>query len=363
VAGGGSGGGPVSAQLDGGPVRAHLDGRPVRILIFSFAHGHAVSYARLLAARADVDVAVSDPDHATAPDDAPRGRELAEAIGVRYFGTYEAAFGWQPDAVVVTSETSRHRELTLRAFGAGADVLCEKPLATSLADARAMVEAAEAADRVLMTAYPVRFSLAVQDAMARVRRGEVGEVLAIRGTNNGKLPSDRAWFVDPVAAGGGALVDHVVHCAQLIDELLGECPRSVRAVSNTVFHARLSPEVETGGIVSLVYPSGVVASIDCSWSWPDSAPNWGGLTLEVAGTRGVICVDPFAQHVGGFDRSGAVWQDCGADLDEAMLAEFVSAVRAHRVPEPDGRTGLRTFAVADAALRSARAGVPVTLDD
>lgn len=337
------------------------ENRPLRIAILSFAHGHSVSYAKVLSARSDVELIVADPDGAAATDDALRGRELADSIGVRYLDTYEAAFAWQPDAVIVTSETSRHRELTLRAIQAGADVLCEKPLATSLDDARAMVEAADAADRLLMTAYPVRFSPAVQDAIARLGRRELGDVLAIRGTNNGKIPSDRAWFINPDAAGGGALVDHLVHCAQLIDELLGEEPRSVRAVRNTVFHADLAPRVETGGIVALTYPSGVIASIDCSWSWPDSAPNWGGLTLEVTGTGGVIRIDPFAQHVGGFDRDGAVWQDCGDDLDEAMLSEFVDAVRAHRDPEPDGRSGLRTLAIVDAALRSASTGAVVSL--
>lgn len=337
------------------------EGRLLRVAILSFAHGHAVSYARLLAARADVDVVVSDPDGWTAPDAAPRGRQLADSLGVRYLDSYDEAFAWEPDAVIVTSETAQHQELTIRAFQAGADVLCEKPLATSLEDARTMVDAAEAAGRLLMTAYPVRFSPAVQNAIGRVRRQELGEVLAIRGTNNGKIPSDRAWFVDPVVAGGGALVDHVVHCAQLMDELLGEQPGTVRAVRNTVFHADLAPRVETGGIVALSYTSGVIASIDCSWSWPDSAPNWGGLSLEVTCARGVIRVHPFAQHVGGFDRDGAMWVDSGDDLDEAMLAEFVDAVRVQRDPEPDGRSGLRTLAVVDAALRSANSGAPVAL--
>jgi len=330
--------------------------RPLRVAILSFAHGHAVSYARLLAARPDVELVTADPDGATSGGDALRGRALAEAIGVDYVDSYEAALKLKPDAVIVTSETAGHRELVERAVAAGADVLCEKPLATSMTDARAIVAAASASGSILMTAYPVRFSLAFQDALARVRRGELGEVLAIRGANNGKLPSDRGWFIEPDAAGGGALVDHVVHCAQLIDELLAETPHSVRAVDNAVFHARRAPRVETGGVVSLRYPSGVVAAIDCSWSWPDSAPNWGGLTLDVIGTKGSIHVAPFAQHVAGFDRDGAIWEDCGADLDEAMLDEFVAAVRAQRTPVPDGASGVRTLAIVDAALRSARAG-------
>lgn len=335
--------------------------RPLRVAILSFAHGHAVSYARVLAARGDVEVVATDPEGAQALDGVRRGRELADSLGVHYLDSFEAALETKPDAVIVTSETARHRELVLRAVAAGAAVLCEKPLATSLEDARAMIDGARAADCILMMAYPVRFSLAFQDALTRVRLGEIGDVLAIRGTNNGKLPSDRAWFVDPDAAGGGALVDHLVHCAQLIDELLAEKPHSVRAVCNTVFHSRRAARVETGGIVSLGYPSGVIAAIDFSWSWPESAPNWGGLTLEVIGTTGTIRIAPFAQHIDGFDRNGPVWHDCGADLDDAMLAEFLAAVRAHRAPEPDGLSGLRTLAIVEAALRSARSGSPVAV--
>jgi predicted dehydrogenase len=207
----------------------------------------------------------------------------------------------------------------------------------------------------------VRFSPTFQQTVRAIRAGEIGDVLAIRGTNNGKLPSDRAWFVDPAESGGGALVDHVVHCAQLIDELLGTSPESVRAVGNRVFHADRDLRVETGGVVSLTYPGNVIASIDCSWSWPDSAPNWGGLTLDVVGTEGSIRIAPFIEHVGGYDSDGAVWHDYGPDLDRLMIAEFVDAVRNGRAAVPDGRSGLRTLAIVDAALRSADTAVPVRL--
>lgn len=334
------------------------EGRPLKVAVLSFAHTHAIGYCRALSRRADIELVVTDPDGASAPDAALRGSALAEQLGVRYLPTYEEALAWGPDAVIVTAENVRHRALVEAAAAAGAHILCEKPLATTVEDAEAMLAAAERAGVTLMTAYPVRFAPAFADLLHRVRGGALGTLLAVKGTNNGKVPSDRAWFTDPALAGGGALVDHVVHCADLLDELLGEQPATVHAVANRILHPEAS--VETGGLVTAVYPSGVVATIDCSWSVPDAAPTWGGLTFQVTGTRGSVTIAPFAEHVAGQTGDGAVWVPTGDDLDAAMLQEFVTAVRVGRSAVPDGGVGLRTLQVVDAARRSAAGGGVVT---
>lgn len=328
--------------------------RPLRVAVLSFAHTHAIGYCRALAGRADIDLVVTDPDGASAPDDAPRGAALADSLGVRYVQSYTDALAWGPDAVIVTAENARHRELVEAAAAVGAHILCEKPLATTVEDAEAMLAAVERAGVTLMTAYPVRFAPSFADLLHRVRSGQLGTLLAVKGTNNGKLPAERAWFTDPALSGGGALVDHVVHCADLLDELLGEQPDSVHAVANRILHP--GSAVETGGLVTAVYPSGVVATIDCSWSVPQSAPTWGGLTLQVTGTRGSVTIAPFAPHLGGQTLNGPVWVPLGADLDAAMLDEFVDAVRSGRPATPDGQVGLRTLRVVDAARRSAATG-------
>ncbi len=334
---------------------------PLKIAVLSFAHPHAIGYCRLLAGRADVDLIVTDPDGASAPDAALRGEALAASLGVRYVADYDAALAWGPDAVIVTAENARHRTLVEAAAAAGAHILCEKPLATTVADGRAMLDAVERAGVTLMTAYPVRFAPSFVDARARVRAGHLGDIIGVRGTNNGKLPADRAWFTDPVLAGGGALVDHVVHCADLLDDLLGDLPTTVRAVSNQLLHGGQGLRVETGGLVTATYPSGVVATIDCSWTMPENAPTWGGLTLQITGTKGTVTIAPFAPHLSGQTVDGPVWEGVGDDLDALMLAEFLDAVRSGRAAVPDGRVGLRTLQVAAAALRSAADGQPVDL--
>ncbi|MFF1572330.1 Gfo/Idh/MocA family protein [Leifsonia sp. NPDC058292] len=341
---------------------AVADRRKLKVAVLSFAHTHAIGYSRLLAGRDDIELVITDPDGASAPDDSPRGADLAGMLGVPYVHSYEEALAWGPDAVIVTAENARHRSLVEQAAAAGAHILCEKPLATTVDDARAMVAAAERAGVTLMTAYPVRFASSFRDAVARVRSGQLGTVVGVKGTNNGKIPlADRAWFTDPALSGGGALVDHVVHCADLLDELLGELPATVRAVSNRMLHADSGVQVETGGLVTAVYPSGVVATIDCSWSVPDSAATWGGVTLQITGTRGTITVAPFAQHVSGYDLGGPVWTGTGDDLDAAMLGEFLHAVREGRPAVPGGDVGVRTLQIVAAAQASAATGQPVAV--
>ncbi|WP_303709627.1 MULTISPECIES: Gfo/Idh/MocA family protein [Microbacterium] len=336
--------------------------RPLRIAVLSFAHTHALSYVHALQQMPGVELIAADPDGASAPDDAPRGATLAAELGVAYVETYDEAFAWGPDAVVVAAENSRHRALVEQAAAAGVHVLCEKPLATTVEDAIAMRDACDRAGVLLMVAYPVRFSPAVRDAVAELRSGRLGTILGVTGINNGKLPQDRAWFTDPALAGGGALVDHVVHCADLLDELLGERAQTVRAVSNSILHGERDLAVETGGLVTIQYPSGVIATIDCSWSWPLSSPTWGGLTLEVVAERGTVTVSPFAKGVAGHDAHGETWTPVGADLDALLLEEFVQAVRAGRQPQPDAGVGIRTVEIVKAAQESAsRAGTPIPL--
>lgn len=333
-----------------------MSGRRTKVAVLSFAHGHANGYLRNLAARPDVEVVATDPEWKSSTDHVPRGPQVAEELGVRYLDSYVDALDWGPDAVVVCSENTRHRELVELAAAARAHVLCEKPMATTVADAEAMLAATRAAGVHLMVAFPVRFAPAFETLRAKVRAGELGTVQGIVGTNNGMLPLDRAWFTDPALSGGGSMVDHVVHCADMIDSLLGEAAASVYAVSNRILYADAAVDVETGGLVTVTYPSGVIATIDCSWSQPRTAPTWGGLTLEVVGTKGSVRIAPFATHVGGYGPDGAVWLAYGPDFDASMIDEFITAIRDGRSPQPDGAVGVRTTAIMAAALESARTG-------
>src|SRR3712207_6140011 len=160
----------------------------VRVGIVSFAHVHAPPYASVLASLDSASfVGISDSD-------ASRGREASQRFGVSFFedarGLFEAV-----DAVVICSENRDHARDAIAALESGVDVLCEKPIATTLGDARAMIRASEEAGRQLRVAFPVRYLPAVRHAREVVRSGGLGRILAVNGTNHGKIPG--GWFLDP----------------------------------------------------------------------------------------------------------------------------------------------------------------------
>lgn len=345
------------------PASSPRAGDPLKVGVLSLAHVHAATYAAVLRDRLDVDLMVADPDAATAPADEKRGSALAAELGVRLVATYDELFRWGPDAVIVCSETSRHRELIELAARNGVPILCEKPLATTGDDARAIVAACQQAGVTLMVAYPVRFHPAFRSLRSTIRSGRLGRVLSTSGTNNGQAPiASRRWFVDPELAGGGSLMDHTVHLADLLDDLLDARPVEVYAQTNRIVHAG-EVVVETGGLVVVTYDDGTVSTIDCSWSAPASYPSWGGLTLTVECEGGSVDFDAFSDRVELYDDGlGRMrWLDSGTDLDALMLDAFLTGVRGARQVQPDGAVGYRTLQVVLAAYESAASGEPVTL--
>jgi predicted dehydrogenase len=323
----------------------------------SAAHVHADTYADLLKQMPDVDlIGLADRDQA-------RGRAFAELHSVPFLGDLTALLGNRPDAVVVTSENSRHRADVEAAASVGAHVLCEKPLATSVEDARAIVDACSGAGVRLMTAFPMRFSAPAARVAASLASGEIGPVRAVSAVNQGQIPTPhRAWFGDRELAGGGAITDHTVHVLDLLRWLLHAEPVEVWATSNHILHASRT-EVETGAIVSVTFSDGTIASIDCSWSRPDNYPTWGGLGLELVGERGVLDVDAFRQRFAVFDarEPGVSWTFWGSDADRGMVRAFLDAVRNGSEPPVTGLDGLRAVEVVQAAYRSLEAGGPIRL--
>ncbi|MBX7233071.1 MAG: Gfo/Idh/MocA family oxidoreductase [Caldilineales bacterium] len=328
----------------------------MKLGLLSFAHIHAEAYAHHLRHLPGVEfLGIAD-------DDAVRGQDAAHRYGARFFPTYAELLAEQPDGVVVCSENARHRPLVEMAAQSGAHILCEKPLATTLADAQAMVEVCERAGVLLMTAFPMRFSAALLEIKALIDRGGLGFIHACTTTNQGQLPRRyRQWFVDKALAGGGSATDHVVHLADALRWLLGQEVTEVYAQLNRIIHSEV--EVETGGLVMLTFGDGTFASIDCSWSRPANWPTWGGLTMNLIGDKAVVEVDAFRQNLAAFSNrpQHPEWLAWGSDADRAMLLDFVAAIRDRRPPLVGGLDGLRAVEIVQAVYCSADAGHPVAL--
>jgi predicted dehydrogenase len=329
----------------------------MKIGILSFAHHHAEAYIQNLPLLPGVEII------GLADDDRQRGERMAWQFKARLFDSYEALLAARPDGVVICSENNTHRPLVEMAAGAKVHVLSEKPLATTLNDARAIVEACNRAGVKLMTAFPMRFSTPLLEVKARLDAGDLGQVYCFNATNQGQMPrKHRDWFVDKELAGGGAVMDHTVHLADLMRWYLGSEIVEVYAQTNHIFHAD-EVDVETGGLLMLTFANGVFATIDCSWNKPPYYPTWGGLTFELVTARGAVMVDAFKQNLTVYrhDLQRPAWAYWGSDANQAMLAEFVAALREDRPPRVTGMDGYRAVEATLAAYESAKSGQPVRL--
>lgn len=328
----------------------------MRVGILSAAHVHADAYVgNFRAAGADV-VGVCD-------DDADRGTRWAAEHAVPWMESVDALFAAGVDAVAVCSETSHHLALVERAAAEGVAILCEKPLATTEDDAHRLVETCARAGVPLMTAFPMRFSPPLIEGAALLRDGGLGRLRSCVGTNQSVLPTKHgAWFADPRLAGGGAVMDHSVHLADIYRWYLGADPVEVYAVTNRVLHAD-QVEVETGALLMLTYADGTFATIDASWSRPHDYPTWGGLTLSLLGEHGTVDIDAFSQHLttqGGPDGPLA-WPPWGTDANQGLIDAFLATARGETPPAVTGDDGLAATKIALAAYRSAQSGKPIRL--
>lgn len=171
-----------------------------RIGIMSFAHMHARSYAACLNELAEADLAaVWDDNHA-------RGKKAAKEFGSVFVSDLKKFLALDTQGVIVTSENVGHRALVEAAAAAGKWVLCEKPLAPTVADAKAIVTACKRAKVGLGTAFPVRYSTPMKTVRQMLVSGEYGEMYAASSTNNGQFPG--GWFGKQAMSGGGATMDH-----------------------------------------------------------------------------------------------------------------------------------------------------------
>jgi predicted dehydrogenase len=271
--------------------------------------------------------------------------------------------------VVVCSANVDHRAHVELAAGHGCHVLCEKPLATTLEDARAMIAACSRGEVQLHVAFVSRFLPMVARAREAVRGGRLGELVGLVGGNRGRPPLPPAyppWITDQVAAGGGALIDHSVHVTDAMRHVSG---LEVTAVSAEAGELLWGSGVDDAAIVSLRFDNGAVGSVDPSWSVPADHPWDYDFHLRLVGTEGSLDLNDGAEALrvvstreGG--PRGLRHASFAQDADRDMLEAFLASVRAGSVQQPcaTGEDGLRALEVALAGYRSSSLREVVELD-
>jgi predicted dehydrogenase len=272
-------------------------------------------------------------------------------------------------AVAIATPVSTHAPMGIAALRAGKHVLIEKPLATSVADARQLVDTAKEVGRTLMVDHTYIYSGPIQRIKQILESGDIGDV----------------YFIDSVRINLG-LFQHDVnvvwdlapHDLSILDYLLGRLPRSVAAFGTC--HADAKQEIEDVAYLNLDFSGGLLASFHVNWLSPVKVRHF-----IIGGSRKSIVYDDLepTERLKIYDRgitingdvearrgvlvgyrTGDVWSPHIPQTEPLarLVSHFAECIRENKTPLTDGEAGLRIVQILDAAQRSIKAqGGRITL--
>ncbi|UXN61668.1 Gfo/Idh/MocA family protein [Phyllobacterium zundukense] len=287
-----------------------------------------------------------------------RGRKYAADHNIPKSVTTLDALVSDPDvdAVYISTTNELHKDQVLAAAKAGKHVLCEKPLATSLADARAMVEACRAANVVFATNHHLRNAAshtAMRDAIAA---GKIGTPLAAKVFHAGYLPPHlQGWRLDRPEAGGGVILDITVHDTDTLRYVLGDNPVEATAFAQKSGLAKAGLEDAVMGVMR--FKSGVVALFHDGFT-----TKYAETGFEVHGTEGsLVGRNVMTQRpIGTVTLRNADGETElkleQKNLYETGIAKFHAAMAGKGKPAASGEDGLWSLAAGLAVTEAARTG-------
>ncbi|HRE47041.1 MAG TPA: Gfo/Idh/MocA family oxidoreductase [Aggregatilineales bacterium] len=301
-----------------------------------------------------------------------------------YFTDYETLFKEaKPTLVSIALPNALHAPVSIAAMAAGADVLCEKPLAMTSAEVHEMVKTAEHYGRRLMVSYNHRYRADVfwiRRLMAEGRLGRIYQIEASWRRETG-IPG-WGWFGSQAMSGGGAMIDLGVHVLDMALWLL-DYPKvvSVNGATRSLFGKRGQKvwgearwlkdassvfDVDDGGIGFLRLGTGVTMVLQATWA-EHKMPNEDLIRLEIQGSEGTAILSvpnytkqdtvTFYTEIGGAPVTVTPhirWD--GHWFHERLIAEIVTAIQTDTPPPTTGEQGLVGVQVIEAIYHAAQSG-------
>ncbi len=291
---------------------------------------------------------------------AKRAKDMAAHFGATHAMTkLEDALALEPDAVSICTPNYLHAPQTIAALKAGAHVLCEKPMAVSVAEARAMLRAARAAKRQLMIAHNQRFVPAHSRAREILTGGELGEVVAFTtsfahgGPEGWSVDGAESFFFKKKEAVLGAMGDLGVHKLDLIRYILGDEVKQIGALVDTL--ARPWCRVDDAAFATMAMASGALGQMFVGWIH----------TRPGATNATVIYCQKGQLHLMDNQDYPLVIKRTGGEVSHVTLPKaansgvidgFVDAIRSGKPNPIPGEEGARSLAAVMACVESSRTG-------
>lgn len=334
-----------------------------------------------LIGRKHLGILKSDPAFEVAgiADPSPQAEAYARESGFALFADTEALLDkTKPDGVIIAGPNATHRQTALAAIARGIPAIVEKPVADTIADALAIVEAAAKAKVPMLTGHHRRHNPIMQAARDFVASGALGQIAAATGTWLHRKPDDYfdvAWRREK---GGGPILINAIHDIDCLRMVVGEIETVQASVARNV---RGFPVEDTAAAV-LTFANGALGTFIVSdaaaspWNWEATSresaitPSEIENCFTVSGTKGSLAI-PQLQHWS-YDRPDGAWADPltrrtlpvrHADPYPRQLHHFARVIRGEEAPVIDAAEGTRTLAATLAIAESAKTGRPVRVSD
>jgi predicted dehydrogenase len=272
----------------------------------------------------------------------------------------------QVDVVYVVLPNGMHAEYTVRAAQAGKHVLCEKPMASSVAECQQMIDASHQAGKKLMIGYRLQYEPYNREAIRLARSGALGGLKAFMASNGQAQGDPSQWRLNRKLAGGGALVDVGIYCLNAARYLSGEEPSQVAALIHSTPRDPRFREVEEQVDFLMRFPSGLQATCTTSYGFH------GSKRFRLVGESAWLEMDPAFPYQGQQLRLGhkAAAGD-GEQIDQHVLTprnhfaaemdHLAACLNTGRRPRTPGEEGMQDVRIMTAIYQAAQRGRPVDL--
>ncbi|WP_058303223.1 Gfo/Idh/MocA family protein [Gorillibacterium timonense] len=325
----------------------------IKVAMLSFWHVHAKDYAAQVESHPDTEITAIW-------DEIPeRGKAEAEKRGVKYFDRLEDLLEDSSiDGVVIDTPTNLHRDVMVSAALNGKHIFTEKVIATTVKEAREIIDVARENGVKLTVSLPRRnegYTLAIEKIISQELLGDLTLVrtrLSHDGALAGWLPEH---FYTKEECGGGALIDLGCHPMYLARLFLG-LPDSVSATFGYV----TSKEVEDNAVAVLKYPNGAAAVVEAGFVTARSP-----FFVELHGTKGsLIYGAPETDRLYLSEAGKPGWQELPLEQDHPTAFEqWVQHIQDDTEATENLELALDLTRLMEAAYRSVRESRPVPLAD
>lgn len=294
---------------------------------------------------------------------AERGHAYAQkhSIAASYSNVKDLLSDPAVHAVYISTTNELHLEQALAAIVAGKHVLCEKPLALSVAEARQLVDASKASGVVMATNHHLRNAATHRKIRELIKQGAIGKPLFARVFHAVYLPPHlQGWRLDKPQAGGGVILDITVHDADTLRFVLNAEPVDVVGISQSTAMAKKG--LEDGVMAVIRFNNGVLAQIHDAFTVKHA-----GTGIEIHGEAGsiigrnVMTQQPVGELVLRNALGEVVVPVEHENLYVRGVAKFCAAMSGEGEPAASGEDGVRSLATAVAVLQACRTGerIPV----